>query len=142
MREELFNKILCPVDFGGYSHALIEAASAISRGTQPTLYLLHVVSTTPVVAGVPLEPHGVTGHDIETELRQMIPSHTQGQLRFEVIARKGNPGKEILRAIRELGVDSVVIATHGRKGLSRALLGSVAEQVVRGSRVPVLTIRI
>jgi universal stress protein A len=136
-----FSTILCPVDFDGSANAAIEAVCEVARGAQPIVYLLHVVSTAPALAGVPLEPYPVTRHDVELELQQMIPSHTQGRIRFELLARKGEAAREILRAIGELGVDSVVMATHGRKGVSRLLLGSVAEKVVRESAVPVLTVR-
>jgi nucleotide-binding universal stress UspA family protein len=141
MGKPLFNRILCPVDFDGNSGAAIEVACEVAQGPEPVVYLLHVVPTAPALAGVPLEPYPVTGHDVEVELKQMIAGQARGQVRFELRARKGNPAKEILRAIGELGVDSVVILTHGRKGIGRLLLGSVAEKVVRESPCPVLTVR-
>jgi len=64
--------------------------------------------------------------------------------RIETVAtalRSGRPWEEILAAAREGNADLIVIGTHGRKGLPRALLGSVAEKVVRMSPVPVLTVR-
>jgi nucleotide-binding universal stress UspA family protein len=136
-----FSRILCPVDLDGAAGAAIEAACDAAQGAQPVVYLLHVVSAAPAVAGVPLEPYTVTRHDVETELQQMIPRQAQGRIRFELLARKGDATREILRAVAELDVDAVVMATHGRKGVSRLLLGSVAEKVVRESAVPVLTIR-
>ncbi len=139
--KQLFNRILCPVDFDGRSRAAIETACEAARGPQPVIYLLHVVAVAPALAGVPLEPYLVTRHDVEMELQQMIPSSAPEQVRFEVLARKGDAAKEILRAIAELGVDSVVMATHGRTGVGRLLLGSVAGKVVRQSPCPVLTVR-
>jgi nucleotide-binding universal stress UspA family protein len=62
----------------------------------------------------------------------------QGGLRSEL--RCGDPAAEILRAIDELKPELVVMGTHGRRGLARLLLGSVAEKVVRSSPVPVLTV--
>jgi len=77
----------------------------------------------------------VTGHEIKTELKRMLPRHLEERVQFELLARKGNAAKEILRAVPETGVDSVVMATHGRKGVGHFFLGSVAEKVVRESHV-------
>ena len=141
MGKPLFNRILCPVNFDRGSRAAIEVACDVAQGPEPIIYLLHVVPAAPAIAGVPLEPYPVTRHDVEVELKQMIPSPERGAMRFELLARKGDAAKEILRAVGELAVDSVVMATHGRKGVGRFLLGSVAEKVVRESPSPVLTVR-
>jgi len=137
----LFNRILCPVDFDRAARAAIELACDVAWGPEPIVYLLHVVPVAPVLGRVPLEPYGVTRHDVEVELRQMIPSPAPDRVRFEALARKGNAAKQILRAIGTLGVDSVVMATHGRKGVERLLLGSTAEKVVRQAPCPVLIVR-
>ena len=59
---------------------------------------------------------------------------------YEGAVVEGNPGSEIMRFAEEKGVDIIVMGTVGRTGLDKFLLGSVAEKVVRGSRIPVLTI--
>ena len=56
--------------------------------------------------------------------------------------REGDPADEILEAAAAIGARMIAMGTHGRRGLSHVLLGSVAEQVVRRSRVPVLTVRV
>jgi nucleotide-binding universal stress UspA family protein len=56
------------------------------------------------------------------------------------VLREGNAQEEILSVASEIGADLIVIGTHGRRGLARALLGSVAENVIRTSKVPVLAI--
>jgi len=62
--------------------------------------------------------------------------------RYEIYTQiGGEPANAILKAVEELGVDSVVMPTHGRKGIGRLILGSVAERVVRESPRPVLTVR-
>lgn len=55
--------------------------------------------------------------------------------------RAGEPAGEVTRLVDELGSDLVVVGTHGRRGLTRALLGSVAEAIIRTSPVPVLAVR-
>jgi len=59
---------------------------------------------------------------------------------YEGAVVEGNPGSEIMRFAEEKGVDIIVMGTVGRTGLDKFLLGSVAERVVRGSKIPVLTI--
>ncbi|TKX83377.1 universal stress protein, partial [Halorubrum sp. SS5] len=60
----------------------------------------------------------------------------------ETAVVEGSPSREIITHAEEAGCDLVVMGTHGRGGIDRLLLGSVAEKVVRGSSVPVLTVRI
>jgi nucleotide-binding universal stress UspA family protein len=55
--------------------------------------------------------------------------------------RQGQPAREILNAIRELDVDLVAMATHSRQGIDRLLFGSIAEEVIHASSMPVLLIR-
>ncbi|HXR36719.1 MAG TPA: universal stress protein [Candidatus Binataceae bacterium] len=137
---ELFNKILCPIDFDDHSRAALETARGLAQGPDATIYLLHVVRVAPVIGGVPIEPYAVTGSDVKAEIEQMLPPQAERAVIFQVLARKGNAAAEILRAIGELGVDSVVMATHGRKGIGRLVLGSVTAHVVREAPCPVLTI--
>ena len=65
----------------------------------------------------------------------------QGKVDYEFVIRTGEVVSEILAAIGAFEVDLIVIPTHGRRGLKKVLLGSVAEQVIRESPVPVLTLR-
>jgi nucleotide-binding universal stress UspA family protein len=67
------------------------------------------------------------------ELKRSIPN---AEARLE----EGLPGPTILEMIPKLGIELVVMGTHGRHGLSHTLLGSVAERVVRASEVPVITV--
>jgi nucleotide-binding universal stress UspA family protein len=57
------------------------------------------------------------------------------------LLREGDPAPTIVAVAREIGASMIVMGTHGRRGLSHALLGSVAEKVVRTSEIPVLTVR-
>jgi nucleotide-binding universal stress UspA family protein len=59
----------------------------------------------------------------------------------EVLLRTGDARDQILQAAKELGADMIVMGTHGRRGVRRALLGSVTESVVRSADCPVLTVR-
>jgi len=57
------------------------------------------------------------------------------------VVRTGDPAETIERAAQELGIDLIVMATHGREGLSHFVIGSIAEKVVREAPCPVLTVR-
>ena len=137
---QLFNKILCPIDFDDHSRAALQTACGLAQGPGATIYLLHVVRVAPVIGGVPIEPYAVTGSDVKAEIEQMLPPQREPGVDLRILARKGAAAAEILRAIEELGVDSVVMATHARTGLGHLMLGSVAAQVLRESPCPVLTI--
>jgi nucleotide-binding universal stress UspA family protein len=69
----------------------------------------------------------------------MRPSDPKVRVRYLLV--EGNPAAEILSAAREGNCDLIVMGTHGRTGLNRLLMGSVAEEVVRKAPCPVLTVR-
>ncbi|MBI4639668.1 MAG: universal stress protein [Candidatus Tectomicrobia bacterium] len=73
------------------------------------------------------------------KLSDLVPQTQQDQVKIEV--RVGQPYQEILNAAKEKQVDTIVMGTHGRTGLSHLLLGSVAEHVVRESSVPVTIVK-
>lgn len=130
---QFFKKILCPIDFDEPSMAALDYACDLARDQDATLYLLHVVSgTVPLVSEQParLQLESIAGRRIKRKLHH-----------YEVLARSGKPAEVINKLAEEYGVDLIVIATHGRTGTARLLLGSVAEQVVRESARPVLTMR-
>ena len=74
-------------------------------------------------------------------VRDVEVAGTQAGLTVVTEVVEGNPHEEILEFVAEHDIDMVVMGTHGRTGLDRALMGSVAERVVRRSPVPVLTVR-
>jgi nucleotide-binding universal stress UspA family protein len=74
-----------------------------------------------------------------TRLRDLISNAFQGPWNAEVAL--GHPAEAIVRVAQERGVDLIVMSTHGRTGLQHALMGSVAEKVVRLAPCPVLTVK-
>jgi universal stress protein A len=139
---KLFSTILCPVSFDANSAAALDLARDLAEGTDAVVYLIHVVAAPPIgSAPIPMEPFPQSEHDARTALQQLALSHLEGRVRYELIARSGDPAGVIIDAAREFGADSIVMATHARKGISHLLLGSVAERVVREAPCPVLTIR-
>jgi universal stress protein A len=140
--KKLFNKILCPIDFDENSYFALDLARDLAQDGESIIYLLHVVSIAPVpAAGVPLEPYPINEQKARANLKRIADEHLGGKVHYEIITRIGNPSDLVNRAVAELGVDSIVIATHGRKGIARFLLGSVAERVVREAPCPVLAVK-
>nr|WP_256421809.1 universal stress protein [Halobellus rarus] len=74
-------------------------------------------------------------------VRDVEVTGTQAGLTVVTEIVDGNPHEEILDYVSEYGIDMVIMGTHGRTGLDRVVIGSVAERVVRQSPVPVLTVR-
>ena len=79
-------------------------------------------------------------HAARSHLRGARLSAARAGLHIDVVAVEGAPADAIVRHAREHGSGLIVLGTHGRRGLSHALLGSVAEEVVRTAPCPVLTI--
>jgi nucleotide-binding universal stress UspA family protein len=135
--------VLVAVDFEEASRRAVDAARELSRALGAELVLVHVYQM-PVYTYPGLEPQ------ITPDLRMGITlaaSRALDQLAAEVgveraLLREGDPAEAILAAAHEVGAKMIAMGTHGRRGLSHVLLGSVAEKVVRGSEVPVLTVRV
>lgn len=140
---QIFKHILVPTDFHEASASALELAVSMAQAFDAKLTLLHVWE-------VPIYPYmdfmlnsslitrvedaAVKGlAEALEKLQQKLPT-------AESKLKTGLPWHGVLEAINELGVDLVVMGTHGRHGLSRLTLGSVAERVVRLSPVPVLTV--
>ena len=133
--------ILHPTDFSDRSAHALHLACALSRDYGARLIVLHVASPAPLIAGempVPIDPE-VHFQESEKQLTRLdIPDvGVRAERCFEV----GDPTAEILRVAADIHADLVVLGTHGRTGLGRLLMGSVAEQVVRKAGCPVLTVK-
>jgi universal stress protein A len=131
--EALFRKILCPIDFSRISIPALELVRKLAHQNDGTVYLLCVIpSERP-------EPHEKQfAHD---SLRSVAHKWLEGKAKHEIHVSHGEPAAGILKAADDLGVDVILMATHGRTGEDHARLGSVAEKVVRHSARPVITIR-
>jgi universal stress protein A len=134
-----FTKILCPVDFDENSNPALQIATELAQERKANLHLLHVVAMPPGPE-VALA-FGKMEAAARTKLDRLTRQKINGKAHYEVTVMMGDPGVEVLHAAKRLGADLIVMATHGRKGLRRLVLGSVAEQVVREAQCPVLTVR-
>jgi nucleotide-binding universal stress UspA family protein len=140
----MFQKILVPTDFSPSADAALDLARRAFP--QARLSILHVQDVRAM--GVPdLSTGGLAPVIPPVDVQQEIGQAERERLRALTLEGEeadmlvGDPVQGILKAARDLGVDLIVMGTHGRGGLAHLFLGSVTETVVRESPVPVLTIR-
>lgn len=140
-----FKKILVPTDYSEISIVAIEYALSFSRMFGARVFLLHTLDTIPVLA---LQTVDLTTETVifETERNARDDLHLFAVSKIGEIAnlveviRKGIADEEIVKFAKEEDINLIIMATHGRSGLSHVLMGSVAEKVIQQSPVPVLTI--
>jgi nucleotide-binding universal stress UspA family protein len=134
--------ILHPTDFSEWSKAGFTLACALARDYKARLVLLHVARQpmiAPFMGVVPSEPDNYH-QDLAAELAKL----RVGAAGIEVedrLAFSDSPAAEIARCAGQLHCDLIVMGTHGRSGLGRVLMGSVAEGVSRQATCPVLTVK-
>jgi len=137
-------KLLVPVDFSDFSERALAVAADLAQTFGATLHLVHVYPAAAYVAPPLVAGPVVVGQFRDESQRAFdaFVARVKGELKvgIESSLMEGVPHVEILRCATDVKADMIVIGTHGRTGLDHLLLGSVAERVVRGSRVPVLTV--
>lgn len=142
-------RILMPTDFSGCAQAAFDHALVLARQYDAELHVLNVVelhAAEPIGLG-PAFPDLEEIHErldgiASGEMGKLLARHADRTLMIQDAVRRGiAAAPSIVEYAEEQGVDLIVLGTHGRRGLRRLLLGSVAEEVVRTARCPVLTIR-
>ena len=138
-----FKHILVPTDFEPASRDALEHAVSIAKRFDARVTLLHVWEV-PIYPYMDFMLNTTLISRVEDAATQRLASSLE-QLQKEVpgasaVLKHGMPSGTILDAIDEIEPDLIVMGTHGRHGVSRTFLGSVAEKVVRSSKVPVLTV--
>lgn len=133
--------VLHPTDFSENSEYAFRVACGLARDYKARLVLLHVMAPPMVIyAGGPVPAETWPSIDeVQEKLREL-----QGQahrVRVETQIMEGDPVDMILRAAEEIVCDVIVMCTHGRTGLGRLLMGSVAEAVIRNAPCPVLSVK-
>jgi nucleotide-binding universal stress UspA family protein len=140
--------ILVPTDFSRHSECAVRYACALAERMGASIHLLHVltevmpVGPDPMLAPVlPPEYFRETEAASREALANLIAPSWPRPAAIESSVRWGTPVDVIVDQAATIGADLIVIATHGRTGLSHVLLGSVAERIVREATCPVLTVR-
>ena len=137
----LFRRVLVPHDFSTHADRALAVAADLAAGPRSKLMILHVITPVyPSEGGVGWYPDASLLASERRRLQKLAARVVKRRgVRADCRVEVGAPLERIIAAAR--GVDSIVMATAGRTGFSRLLIGSVAEQVVRHAPVPVLTLR-
>jgi nucleotide-binding universal stress UspA family protein len=135
-------KILVPVDFEGASTRAIEHAKWLAGPLHADLVLLHVHAR-PEFEHPELPAETVARvQELSEDTARSSLADLAGRIgAAQTLLRHGDAAEQILQAARELHPAMVVMGTHGRRGLGRLLLGSVAAEVMRACPVPLITVR-
>jgi len=140
----MFESILVPVDGSGPSNAAVNVALGLAHERKAQITFVHAYD---VIGEVGMAPHanlGLAEQVAEDQASDILAAATAAAKRAGVksVAKtlEGNVVEEILREAKATGASIIVVGSHGRTGLSRALLGSVSEGIARRSDIPVLTV--
>lgn len=143
-----WKRICCPIDFSDASRAAMEVAADLARRGGANLVLMHAY---PIPGYTFPDGSVVASPKMMQELSDQAKKHLEewraeaeklvGAPRVRSETAVGEPAAEIVSFARASGIELIVIGTHGRTGLEHALLGSIAERVVRRAHCPVLTVR-
>jgi type II secretory ATPase GspE/PulE/Tfp pilus assembly ATPase PilB-like protein/nucleotide-binding universal stress UspA family protein len=133
-------RILVPTDFGMGTQSTLAHACELAERVHADLHVLHVLPAHDLPS-----PSGTDAQErlrgARERLKQLSQSATNGKLQAVCEVRIGKPSEEIVRYALEQDIGFIAMGTHGRTGLSHAVMGSVAEQVVRHAPCPVLAVR-
>ena len=140
-----WKRICCAVDFAEPSRVAVEHAADLAKRFEAELILVHVIVPPPPAASdVLVSSRGVASADAEKAQETVARwrADAEGRLGRPAQSRVlwGDPAAEIVRYARDERCDLVVVGTHGRTGIARLVLGSVAERVARQSGCPVLVV--
>ncbi len=139
-------RILVPVDFSEPSRKALHYAKLFAQQFEASLVLIHAVEPLaypPDFAVVPLLPPDVEEartRELESQLAELA-SNVGGGVKTEAVVRSGRAWQEVVEYAKTGKVDLIIVSTHGYTGLKHALLGSVAEKIVRHAPCPVLVVR-
>ena len=156
-----FKRILCPVDLSEFSLDALRLAVQVAESSGATLDILHVIhnpfdelymtaiaETDPALidayAMEPLKRAKIlraTEEQSEVLLKQFCRDTVKHHPKVRYHIRNGDPFEAILDGAEDFMTDLIVLATHGRTGVKRLVIGNVAEKVVRHAACPVLTVK-
>jgi nucleotide-binding universal stress UspA family protein len=137
--------VLHATDFSSTSESALPYAAAISRRFGSTLHIAHVLSDANLLlmtGGVDYVSTGTIYEDAHAQAQEKIQQITNrlGKIPYYTYVRHGQVWKNLSRIVVENAIDLLVVGTHGRTGLGKLLLGSVAEDILRHVPCPVLTV--
>jgi len=156
-----FKRILCPVDLSAFSLTAVKLAVKIAENSGARLYLMHVIDNPfdelYLTSITQTDPAAIDLYKSESQRRSKIVRATEEHSavllkqfchdsvehlpRVRYLVSSGDPFEKILDAAEAHRIDLIVLATHGRTGIKRLIIGNVAEKVVRHALCPVMTVK-
>lgn len=138
-----FQKILSPIQFNDQNSLdALDLAHQLALESKSEILLLHVIPRGMVKPDLPgyQDLFADSERKVADELKKIAAKHLTG-CPYQVVVKSGDPAGATVWVAQELGADLIVMATHGRRGLTHLVLGSVAEKVLREAPCLVLTMR-
>ena len=140
----IIDKILFPCDLTENAAKIVPYVLTVCEKFAGQLYLLFVVEELPLFHPIPYVSAGRDRQkilsDTETAVDLFCREHVSGCPHFQQPILSGDPASAILKTIADKNIDLVVMGSHGRKGLEETIFGSVAENVIKKSAVPLLSV--
>lgn len=146
----MIQHILMATDFSSCAQEALKQAVSLAQGLKAKITLLNIFETFFPSADTPPSAADSPGvyrwlenvkNEEKQKLRLTAEIVSREGVEVAVLYKEGNPSAEIIRTAQEINADVIVLGTHGRKGLSHTLMGSVAERVARHAPCPVLIVR-
>jgi len=141
-------KILLPTDGSSHSFEALRYASSFAKEFNITIYLLTVIEIHHSIYDAYADEIALDMQEsrIATMVNQRLDetekkAREMGIKNIVKVSRFGSPYQEVVKFAEETGIDLIVIATHGRSGISHFLIGSVTEKIIRTAPCPVLVVR-
>ncbi len=145
MASKLFTKILVATDGSEYTKNSVDYGIDLAKNTGAGLHAIYVVDTA-AFASIPMDAAWESMYELlrqeGDEATKYVADKAQAEgLEVDRNTIEGHPADEIIKYAEKNSMSIIVMGTLGKSGLDRFLLGSVAEKVVRNSKIPVLVVR-
>jgi nucleotide-binding universal stress UspA family protein len=141
-----FKNVLFPIDFSECSEQVFPNALQMAETFGAKLYLLFVARDISYLTSIDVSPDllmntvAEVARAGEKKMEAFCDKNLKAFSNYETKVVMGNPADEILKYANDQGIDLIIMGTHGRKGLERTFMGSVADHVIKHATVPVLTV--
>lgn len=145
MTSKLYKKILIATDGSEYTKNAVDYGIDLAKCTGAKLYAIYVIDTA-AFASIPMDAAWESMYELLNQegnqaIKYVVEKAESEGLEIEGKLIEGHPADEIIKSSESNAVSLIVMGTLGKSGLDRFLLGSVAEKVVRNSKIPVLVVR-
>jgi len=139
----MYHKVLVPLDGSDFSEMVLPHINSLAKaGEIGELILLYVIEAVPIKSRFYEELETNHKAAAQTYLSELVKNLKLGRLKITSEIMQGDPASAIIDYTKDNGIDLIVLATHGRSGISRWVLGSVADKVMHYACAPVFMVRV